>query len=808
MIDITPASGPAAARNIAARAADGDVLVFVDADVVVSPGALARLMNLFDERPDLSAVFGAYDDHPADRGFVSQYRNLAHAFIHRSSGVDARTFWAGFGAVRRNAFLDVGGFDERFRRPSVEDIDLGYRLTAAGYRVRLDPALAAGHLKKWTLASVVVSDVRDRGIPWTQLIWRYGALNNDLNLRVKYRVSIVLAYLACAALAAAMFDPRAAAAVPLPLAAMMWLNAGYYRFFHRQRGAWFAVRVYGMHTLHHLSNGLSFACGTALFTAARVLHLQLPGALAIDPWPVPWPPSPSARSTDAMAHAATEPATDTLGDRAARAALWRLGGAALSAACELTVGVLLARLLTPGEFGLMALALVMSGLAKSLGDLGIGAAVVQHEAMTERYVRTAFTVSVLLGVVVAGVMAAAAPTGAVLMHDPRVTPLVRLLALGFPLCGAAVVASALLRRRLDFRRQFVIDAISYLVGYGAVAMPLALGGYGVWSLAWGALIQTGVGAVARLLTVRHALAPLIGRRELGSLFRFGFGAHISGCLNYAALNGDNFVVGRAMGAVSLGLYSRAYSLMNVPFALGASVMSSVLFPALAQVQGDGARARRGYLLTTRLVAMIAAPAMVTTAIAAPHLVQAIYGAAWSGTVLPLQILCAAGYFRALYHLGGAVSQSVGRVYSELWRQAIYAALVIGGALVGSRYGLAGVATGVSLAILYMFLASGDLALQITETTWRSYFGVQLDALKTAAVTGGAALSMRLLLEASDASSPAIALGVAGAAAVPWTAGLLRTLGEPGFGPLRARLPRRAAELIAIVCGRRVEQGAM
>jgi PST family polysaccharide transporter len=360
----------------------------------------------------------------------------------------------------------------------------------------------------------------------------------------------------------------------------------------------------------------------------------------------------------------------------------------------------------------------------------------------------------------------------------------------------------LLRKRLDFKRQFAIDVISYPAAYGGVAVPLALAGYGVWSLAWATLIHAALTAAAQLVAVRHPMVPLVGRHELRNLFRFGFGAHVSGCLNYAALNGDNFVVGRLIGAAGLGLYSRAYSLMNMPFALVATVMSSVLFPALSQVQGDSPRIRRGYLLTTRLVAMIAAPAMVTVAIAAPHLVQTVYGGAWIGIVLPLQILCAAGYFRALYHLGGAVSQSAGRVYSELWRQGIYAVLVIGGTLAGARYGLAGVAAGVSLAILYMFMASGNLALQITGTTWRSYFLVQVDALKAAVVTGAAALALRLMLEASDASSPAIALSVAGAAAVPWSAGLLRTLGEPGFDPLRARLPRSASRLIAIVSGKR------
>src|SRR5262249_55051857 len=129
------AAGPASARNAGARRARRDVLVFVDADVVIAPGSLERLARMFDERPSVAAIFGAYDEQPADPGFISQYKNLAHSFVHQASAGKAETFWAGFGAVRRDAFFAVGGFDERFTRPSVEDIDLGYRLTRARYEV-------------------------------------------------------------------------------------------------------------------------------------------------------------------------------------------------------------------------------------------------------------------------------------------------------------------------------------------------------------------------------------------------------------------------------------------------------------------------------------------------------------------------------------------------------------------------------------------------------------------------------------------------------------------------------------------------
>jgi hypothetical protein len=214
---------------------------------------------------------------------MSQYKNLSHSFIHHTSAARASTFWAGFGAVRRDAFEQVGGFDKRFVRPSVEDIDLGYRLSAAGYTVVLDPAVSAAHLKRWTVASAIVSDVRDRGIPWTQLIWRYGALGNDLNLRTEYRLSVLLAYLALGSVLLAPHDARSLIVFALAAAGLTATNRRYLRFFYAKRGAWFVTSVWAMHLVHNLCNGVSFAVGTLLFCAAS-LGVRLPGSLATAPW--------------------------------------------------------------------------------------------------------------------------------------------------------------------------------------------------------------------------------------------------------------------------------------------------------------------------------------------------------------------------------------------------------------------------------------------------------------------------------------------------------------------------------------------
>ncbi len=287
LLEIAGPSGPAIARNRGAAIARGHVLVFVDSDVVVAPDALGRIIEGFRATPDVQAIFGTYDDVPGAANFISQYKNLAHAFVHRSSSTVATTFWSGLGAIRARAFWSVGGFDERFPRPCIEDIDLGYRLHAQGNAIRLDHDLRGCHLKRWTLRSMIASDVLDRGIPWTQLILRADRVHNDLNIKSAYRISVALAYALLVVIALAFVHPGALFAAAAIVAALYILNRRFYTFFARTKGLVFALRLLPLHYLYHLYNGVSFAIGTAIYFGARARGGRIPGALPFTPWTGP-----------------------------------------------------------------------------------------------------------------------------------------------------------------------------------------------------------------------------------------------------------------------------------------------------------------------------------------------------------------------------------------------------------------------------------------------------------------------------------------------------------------------------------------
>ena len=250
--------GPGGARNVAAQHARGALLWFVDADVIVHDDAATRIAHSFGD-PGVVAIFGSYDDTPAAENFLSQYKNLVHHFYHQRGPEEASTFWAGCGVVRRSAFLAVGGFDvERYKYPSIEDIELGYRLRAAGGRIRMCFALQGTHLKEWRFVNLVHTEIFRRAIPWSRLILESRHRADHLNVDGGERIRAGLA----AALLLALLLVAAGLAswwVPIAIFAVAGLaNIELLRLFQRRKGLAFSIGGLLFHQLYYLYSSAAF----------------------------------------------------------------------------------------------------------------------------------------------------------------------------------------------------------------------------------------------------------------------------------------------------------------------------------------------------------------------------------------------------------------------------------------------------------------------------------------------------------------------------------------------------------------------
>ena len=253
--------GPARARNRGAAAAKAPILFFTDADVAVLPETVAKILSRFEADPDLDALFGSYTLETPDPGFFSIYKNVVHHYTHQTSREEAASFWTGCGAVKRAAFDAVGGFDEGYGGATIEDIELGGRLYAAGRKIRLFKDIQATHHKRYTFGSLLMSDVFNRAIPWTALMLRRTGPRNDLNTTRSSAIALLTAYtLLLGALLGLLWPPGwLLAAVSAPI--FFVCNLPFYRFLWSAKGPGFAVKGVAANYWFYLYSGVGFWLG-------------------------------------------------------------------------------------------------------------------------------------------------------------------------------------------------------------------------------------------------------------------------------------------------------------------------------------------------------------------------------------------------------------------------------------------------------------------------------------------------------------------------------------------------------------------
>jgi PST family polysaccharide transporter len=426
----------------------------------------------------------------------------------------------------------------------------------------------------------------------------------------------------------------------------------------------------------------------------------------------------------------------SVGERTKRGIAWALTFNLGNQAFQFIVGIVLARLLAPSDFGVFAISGIFTGLAATVSNFGLGAALVQRPVIDETHKRSMLAANLLSSAGIVLILTAAAPLVSGYFRNPLAGAVLTLTAWNFLINAVSSVSFSIMNRSLRFRDLAAIEAAA-IVTHGVVALILALRGFGVWAIAWAGVAQSVVRAIVLLTRAGWRPGLALDGRALRELAGFGAGLTVKRILNYGAVNIDNLIIGRRLSTADLGYYTRAWGMMTLPMTQLSRVIMSVLFPAFSRIQDDNAKLIAGYSKVVTVTSLLTFPFLVGLMLVAPSFINVVYGEKWLPAVLPFQIMGWAGMMKAISTYVGSIVDAKGMLGAEIRRQAIYMVLLAGGALFGSRFGTPGVAVAVVLASFAMLVMMQSLLGRITGMSWRSYLGALVPALVGSAVMAAA-----------------------------------------------------------------------
>lgn len=440
-----------------------------------------------------------------------------------------------------------------------------------------------------------------------------------------------------------------------------------------------------------------------------------------------------------------EPQSSDLKRSLATGFAWTGWGKSSFVVVQLLVIMVLARMLTPEEFGIVGAAMIAIDSAEILAKLGLRPALIQRPTLGRSYESSSVALAIAGGGGTGLVIWAIAPAVAGVFGFPQVTDVLRVLAVVLPIRTIGNVADALLTRAHEFKWLAWTELVSYILGFGVGAIAAAAAGLGVWALVIGTVAMESLKALLRLVKRR----PAAGRPRLAEtreLLGFGVGVTVGRIPNSIADRADNFVVGVSLGSEALGVYGRAYQLMQVPGALFGKVLHQVFLPAVARLQGRREVLATAFRRGISASALVILPLSAFLGVLAADVVEFTLGDQWGDAVGPFRILAAAMLLRGGYQVGEALAVGTGAVYRRAWRQWVHAVLIVAGALVGQQWGLEGVAWGVFAALLTNYLLTAQLGLSIVGLTWSQFGSVHIPAARLAVLIGVVAAAVGIALE--------------------------------------------------------------
>lgn len=420
-----------------------------------------------------------------------------------------------------------------------------------------------------------------------------------------------------------------------------------------------------------------------------------------------------------------------LGHRVKVGALWSLAGTGTVQVLSFLMGVVLARILAPADFGIIAGCMVFIEIGSTLVASSFVSTLVRRKEVQALDLSTAFVLQLTTAVVAAGAIAGLSPVVSRLLNNETVTPVLTLLSVNLIVLAFRGMPTVIARRELNFR-VLTFAAVVETATFGVTAIAMALAGFGVWSLVAGRLLSRIVATVQLILATGWVPSLRLARTHVGALFNTS--AQFAGKETLADLarNTAYFIVGARLGVEALGYYARAHYLMTLPVTQLSEAVSQVLFPAFAKIQDDRPRLQRGFIKSTCLLSLTIFPILIGLQLIAPAFIPLVYGTKWTPTVVPLQIVAFAGLFYAVDPPAVSLINAKGYLLQDIKRQFVHVAVLTGAVLLGSMHGLAGVAAGVVVAAATYWV----LVLRLL----RHAFGLPIGGYLKALVPAGVACS--------------------------------------------------------------------
>jgi PST family polysaccharide transporter len=435
------------------------------------------------------------------------------------------------------------------------------------------------------------------------------------------------------------------------------------------------------------------------------------------------------------------PRSKSLGKKARRGVAWSFLREGITEVLLFPSSMVLARLLSPAEFGISAAALFFIQLSARLGDLGFNAAIVRSKVVTDLHLSSVFVVNLCFGVLAYATLMATAPLVGAFYGIPETGQIIRVAAISFLLTPFGAVPGALLTRNMRFRETSLVDWI-HCLAFAGFSVGLAWMGFSYWSIVYGRVASVATQVAARIYYARWRPSLKFQGRALRDVLSFGLGMHMRRLLEYAAGNLDNVIVGKLMGMTALGLYDKAFSTMHRFLVRLNTGGPAVMFRVFSIIHEDAGRFQRGYSRAIMSASLLGFPFFAVLVATAPQFMVVLFGPAWRDTAQPFRLLCVAAMLRLLNAYASSASMAAGRVWSEVWRQLAYLVLVMGGIVAFRGWGPTGAAGAVLLATTVMAVLMHLLLQRVAHLTW----GQILAPLSPAVLCAAGAVASVLVTE--------------------------------------------------------------